>query len=427
MRIVTGLAIALTSVGSAVYFVGTGGDAPKPADHLANVTQIGAGGSTQLMPTRATPAAPQRSATAVPAPSEQTPAAATPAPVTSFIALVAPKPADPGTRRLSSSRPADEDARRELVKDLQRELKRVGCFEGEISGQWGSSSKKAMSAFTDRVNATLPLDEPDYILLTLVQGHSAQACGNSCPTGQAMNEDGKCLPRAIVAQKAKRSTGKTVTAGLDMTPTGSLEPSMSRMAKQPAAAKTAGSWATVVTVPPPSPAPRNAPLPGRMAVGAPVELPALTPEADRANAELAKRKAELAAAEAEPRRTKDALAWKKAQQGDAAQKKAAAEAAKPAQSEQSDNNADTVVIAAAARQAALNKPQVELARQGQSSTGVAAVPRARAAHIVVQPAPRFGPPPYAVGRIATAAPRPSYGAEPRRWTRTFFTDITRMH
>ena len=66
-------------------------------------------------------------------------------------------------RRLASSRPADEDARRELVRDLQRELKRVGCYDGEISGTWSPGSKKAMGAFTERVNATLPLEEPDYI------------------------------------------------------------------------------------------------------------------------------------------------------------------------------------------------------------------------------------------------------------------------
>ena len=42
---------------------------------------------------------------------------------------------------------------------------------GEISGVWTTSSRMAMKAFTDRVNASLPIDAPDYILLSLVQRH----------------------------------------------------------------------------------------------------------------------------------------------------------------------------------------------------------------------------------------------------------------
>ena len=64
-----------------------------------------------------------------------------------------------------------------LARELQRELKRVGCYDGETSGAWNSQSRRAMKAFTDAVNATLPVDQPDYILLRLVQGHQGRACG----------------------------------------------------------------------------------------------------------------------------------------------------------------------------------------------------------------------------------------------------------
>jgi hypothetical protein len=110
--------------------------------------------------------------------------------------------------RLTSSKPADGGARRELTKDLQRELKRVGCYEGEIDGSWGPESKRAMAAFTDRVNAALPVEEPDYILLALVQGHAAQTCGNSCPPGQELANGGRCMPRTIIARRARKDVGK---------------------------------------------------------------------------------------------------------------------------------------------------------------------------------------------------------------------------
>jgi hypothetical protein len=94
--------------------------------------------------------------------------------------------------------PADRVA---LARALQRELKRVGCYQGEINGVWTTSSRMAMRAFTDRVNATLPIDTPDQVLLSLVQGHQEQACGAACPGGQT-GENGACVPNAVLV-KAK--------------------------------------------------------------------------------------------------------------------------------------------------------------------------------------------------------------------------------
>ena len=59
---------------------------------------------------------------------------------------------------------------------LQSELKRVGCYDGDVNGVWNARSRAAMKAFTERVNATLPVDNPDQILLALVQGHRGRAC-----------------------------------------------------------------------------------------------------------------------------------------------------------------------------------------------------------------------------------------------------------
>lgn len=108
-------------------------------------------------------------------------------------------------RRLTSSKPGDDATRLQLTRDLQRELQRVGCYGGEVTGNWTPSTKRAMSAFMDRVNATLPIEEPDYILLTLVQGHAAAACGATCPSGQGMSNDGRCVPQAVIAQATRKS------------------------------------------------------------------------------------------------------------------------------------------------------------------------------------------------------------------------------
>jgi peptidoglycan hydrolase-like protein with peptidoglycan-binding domain len=153
---------------------------------------------------------------------------------------VAPKrtAAPVSSKSLTSLKPGDPDARAQLVRDIQYELKRVGCYGGEVHGTWTSGTKQAMKLFTDRVNASLPLEEPDYVLLTLVQNGRAGTCGKGCPEGQLVSEDGRCLPRAIVAQQRSRKGIASIQTEQDLTITGSHHSA-------------------------------SAPLPGRMAIGAP--------------------------------------------------------------------------------------------------------------------------------------------------------------
>jgi len=138
--------------------------------------------------------------------------------------------------------------RAQLAHVLQRELRRVGCYAGELNGAWTLATQRAMQAFLDRVNATLPVDRPDYILLTLVQEEADEVCRKPCPTGQGLSAEGRCLPNAILA---RRST-QVVTAALAHKPQPPAPPS-------PA---TIGSLAI-------SAAPRAPALEGRMALAGP--------------------------------------------------------------------------------------------------------------------------------------------------------------
>ncbi len=185
---------------------------------------------------------------------------------TAWAATVTPASGDGGVPRLSS-RPRDDLSREKLARELQLELKRVGCYQGEVDGQWGAGSRRAMTAFTERVNATLPVEEPDYILLTLVQGHQAAACGKACPAGQVMSSD-RCVPQAVVAQaerKAKRTAKAQVPAD-----TG-------RVAQPPAITRTA----EVERQPIREPRRAEDALPGRMSIGGPA-VPVLKSEPRRA-------------------------------------------------------------------------------------------------------------------------------------------------
>jgi hypothetical protein len=96
----------------------------------------------------------------------------------------------------------DPDDRAALARALQHELKRVGCYSGEITGVWTTSSRMAMKTFVERVNAALPIDNPDPVLLSLVQGRRDRACG-ACPAGQTAAAGGACVPNAVLANGAR--------------------------------------------------------------------------------------------------------------------------------------------------------------------------------------------------------------------------------
>lgn len=98
---------------------------------------------------------------------------------TASYAALLPIPAAP--RLVAPPAPAAQAPRAttQTVRSLQRELRRVGCYHGRIDGDWGPASRFAMAAFTKAVNAALPTDRPDVVLLTLVRRHSGAACGNA--------------------------------------------------------------------------------------------------------------------------------------------------------------------------------------------------------------------------------------------------------
>lgn len=193
---------------------------PPPSDGeqaLREMTRISAAPdrapaerSAWVEPPEAAPTAPGTGAPPASAAGTPTETAALAKPSATWSAIVTAEPAQQG--RITSSKPGDDETRIQLTRDLQTELKRVGCYSGEVTGTWTPSSKRAMSTFMERVNASLPIDEPDYILLTLVQGHAAQACGAACPSGQSAAEDGRCMPQAVLAARAAKKTKQEARA-----------------------------------------------------------------------------------------------------------------------------------------------------------------------------------------------------------------------
>ena len=153
----------------------------------------------------------------------------------------------------------DGQARQGLARDIQRELKRVGCYDGEVNGEWSANTRQAMKTFIDRVNAALPVDEPDHILRTMVQGHPGHACGVACPSGLSAQQ-GRCRPSNGIVAQAPAPRAVDGLRARDPAPApheiAGGRPSVPRPA-----------WETTVAAAPSAP-PAQVNLEGRMAIGA---------------------------------------------------------------------------------------------------------------------------------------------------------------
>jgi hypothetical protein len=136
--------------------------------------------------------------------------------------------------------PTDAEGRYKLVADIQQNLKRVGCYWGRINGSWNGSTREAMREFTTRTNAALPVEKPDYLLLSLLKSHNGRSCGGA---------------------------GSTVAASAPATPE-----VLPWKATQTASAEKAAP----LFKPVPTSAVTTEPLPGRMSIGGPREFPAPT-------------------------------------------------------------------------------------------------------------------------------------------------------
>jgi hypothetical protein len=227
-----GLFLILGGLAVAAYVMPSGNDASDP--EALRGTDVTKSAPADERPRLDIAAAPQPAFRPIaPTPTrvaEPIPAFSTPVVVT--ITQRASEP--PAASSRAAPIPRDRDT---LARELQKELKRVGCYEGELNGAWSPLTRRAMKAFTDRVNATLPVEEPDAILYAMVQGHQDRACGKPCPSGQGLSEDGRCLPNAILAKATKKGPAPTAVA---LSPKSNLAP-----AEKPTPAIT--GWSTVTT------------------------------------------------------------------------------------------------------------------------------------------------------------------------------------
>ena len=147
-----------------------------------------------------------------------TAAAPTPAPA-------APAPAVPAPEKnvaVASLNPAPSQS--EIIKSVQSELRRVGCYSGNANGDWDSSSQHSLSQFnrsagtrldTKTVNAdTLDaIKQKSSRVCPLVCEHGFKADGDhctkiACAEGSFVNDDNECEKRHGKATVKRDDAGR---------------------------------------------------------------------------------------------------------------------------------------------------------------------------------------------------------------------------
>jgi hypothetical protein len=136
--------------------------------------------------------------------------AAAPGPTLAAVPQAAPAP------------PAPAIDRHELVRSLQLELKRVGCFNGAVNGEFDNATRAASQSFAKLSSIAVPDDlTPDAI--KAIRGIDKRVCPLICPEGERAAGD-RCIaievrhqaeprrPMPRNTERVRRETGNSAPA-----------------------------------------------------------------------------------------------------------------------------------------------------------------------------------------------------------------------
>jgi hypothetical protein len=82
--------------------------------------------------------------------------------------------------------------RTELARSLQLELKRVGCFEGTIDGEFSDATRAAFRNFARLAAISISTEDVTLDAVRAVRAFNKRVCPLSCPTGERADGD-RCV------------------------------------------------------------------------------------------------------------------------------------------------------------------------------------------------------------------------------------------
>lgn len=139
------------------------------------------------------------------------------------------------TAVVNTPRPED------ILRETQRELKRVGCYKSRVDGIWGKGSRRALRKFVrgsdalDPNLATARVSRPNMTLLEILRKTSTRICGQPCGSNEMLAPNGRCVSDPVIM--AKLTSGQTWAAIVQPTPLPDVQ--SRKIAKRAAARKKA--------------------------------------------------------------------------------------------------------------------------------------------------------------------------------------------
>jgi hypothetical protein len=76
-----------------------------------------------------------------------------------------------------------------IARELQAELKRVGCDPGNIDGDWNAASRRALEAFNKHAGTKLEVRVANLNALSVIRSRTSRICPLACDRGYRVRGD----------------------------------------------------------------------------------------------------------------------------------------------------------------------------------------------------------------------------------------------
>ena len=81
-----------------------------------------------------------------------------------------------------------------LAREMQGELRRVGCDPGSVDGKWSGKARSALADFARRTSISISVEEPSLAALNAVRAQRGRICPLACDDDEE-EQDGQCVTK----------------------------------------------------------------------------------------------------------------------------------------------------------------------------------------------------------------------------------------
>jgi hypothetical protein len=92
-----------------------------------------------------------------------------------------------------------------IARGLQGELSRVGCYSGNIDGDWNAASRRALQNFNKHAGTKLEVDVANFNAIAVIRSRMSRICPLVCDRGSRV-QGNRCVEIEIAS--GKRNAGR---------------------------------------------------------------------------------------------------------------------------------------------------------------------------------------------------------------------------